>query len=171
MMQFLKCEGRYANAPRPDLVLLDLKMPRKDGHCVLREVKSDGTLKTIPIIALTTSTATDDIRSAYELHANAYAYLHAHEFGGTNPTLLKALGFGNCILAMETPFNREVLGDHGLFFRKDEDDLLERLQTIVEDRALQSELSRRAPDRIREKYTWDIVTDQYDDLFRDLGRA
>ena len=71
-MAFLRKEGRYAKAPRPDLILLDLNLPKKDGREVLKEVKSDPTLKTIPVVVLTISKAEEDIFKAYNLHANCY---------------------------------------------------------------------------------------------------
>jgi CheY-like chemotaxis protein len=71
-MAFLRREGEYAGAPRPDLILLDLNLPRKDGSEVLAEVKSDTDLHTIPVVILTTSAAESDVLRAYELHANSY---------------------------------------------------------------------------------------------------
>jgi chemotaxis family two-component system response regulator Rcp1 len=71
-MAFLHREGRYANAPRPDLILLDLNLPKKDGREVLGEIKSDPGLKRIPVIVLTTSSSERDIQMTYELHANCY---------------------------------------------------------------------------------------------------
>ena len=69
---FLRKRGRYADSPRPHLVLLDLNMPRRDGRSVLREVKADPELKRIPVIVLTTSQAEEDIRQSYDAHANCY---------------------------------------------------------------------------------------------------
>ena len=71
-MAFLRGEREYSGAPRPDLVLLDLNMPRKDGREVLAEVKADDNLKTIPAVVLTTSQAQEDVLKAYGLHANCY---------------------------------------------------------------------------------------------------
>jgi CheY-like chemotaxis protein len=71
-LAFLRREGSYAEAPRPDLVLLDLNLPRKDGREVLEEVKADPELRTIPVVILTTSEAEEDILRSYSLHANAY---------------------------------------------------------------------------------------------------
>jgi chemotaxis family two-component system response regulator Rcp1 len=71
-MAFLRQEGIYANAPRPDLVLLDLNLPRKDGREVLEEIKSDPDLKRIPVVVLTTSSNERDILESYNLHANCY---------------------------------------------------------------------------------------------------
>lgn len=71
-MQLLRREGEYADAPRPDLILLDLNLPRKDGREVLAEIKSDEDLRTIPVVVLTTSQAEEDVLRSYQLHANAY---------------------------------------------------------------------------------------------------
>ena len=71
-MAFLRREGMHAEAPRPDLVLLDLNLPRKDGRRVLEEVKEDPELRRIPVIVLTTSNAPSDIVKCYDLHANCY---------------------------------------------------------------------------------------------------
>lgn len=71
-MAFLRQEGGPASAPRPDLILLDLNLPRKDGREVLAEVKSDPALASIPVVVLTTSVAEADIIRSYQLHANSY---------------------------------------------------------------------------------------------------
>lgn len=71
-MAFLRHEGRYAKASRPDLILLDLNLPKKDGREVLKEIKLDAQLKRIPVVVLTTSGAEQDILKTYELHANCY---------------------------------------------------------------------------------------------------
>jgi chemotaxis family two-component system response regulator Rcp1 len=71
-MEFLRQEGSYEAAPRPDIILLDLNMPRKDGREVLGEIKADAKLKSIPVIVLTSSNAEQDIAHAYSLHANCY---------------------------------------------------------------------------------------------------
>jgi CheY-like chemotaxis protein len=69
---YLRQEGEYADKPRPDLILLDLNMPRKDGREVLEDIKSDDALKRIPIVVMTSSEAEEDIVQSYDLHANAY---------------------------------------------------------------------------------------------------
>jgi len=71
-MAFLLRQGRYADAPRPDLILLDLNLPRKDGRQVLEEIKNDPSLRRIPVVILTTSRAEEDVLRAYDLHANCY---------------------------------------------------------------------------------------------------
>jgi CheY-like chemotaxis protein len=69
---FLRRQGEYADAPRPDMILLDLNLPRKDGREVLEEIKADPALRSIPVVVLTTSDADEDILRSYDLHANAY---------------------------------------------------------------------------------------------------
>jgi chemotaxis family two-component system response regulator Rcp1 len=71
-MAFLHCEGKYANALPPDMIVLDLNMPRKNGQAVLAEVKSDPALQQIPIVVFSTSKARDDIARSYQLGANSY---------------------------------------------------------------------------------------------------
>ena len=71
-MALLRREGKYAGATRPDLILLDLNLPKKDGREVLREIKTDEQLRRIPVVVLTTSSAEQDILKTYDLHANCY---------------------------------------------------------------------------------------------------
>jgi two-component system, chemotaxis family, response regulator Rcp1 len=73
-LAFVRREGPHTGAPRPDLILLDLNLPRKDGREVLNELKSDDELRRIPVIVLTTSLAEPDIRMSYDLHANCYIH-------------------------------------------------------------------------------------------------
>jgi len=114
----------------------------------------------------------DNWQHIKELHCNAYAYVHGHEFGGTNPALLKALGFGNCILALDTPFNREVLdGGYGILYRKDVGDLRAKMRDLIMHPEQRDILAARAPQRIREAYTWEHITDQYEELFKQVARV
>ncbi len=71
-LAFLRRQGQYSDAPRPDLILLDLNLPKKSGHEVLDEIKTDERLKRIPVVVLTTSSADQDITKAYDAHANCY---------------------------------------------------------------------------------------------------
>lgn len=87
-MDFLYRRGDHASAPRPDLILLDLNLPRKNGREVLAEIKADPDLKTIPIVVLTTSSADEDILRAYNLNANSY--------------VVKPVGFDNFMEAMQS---------------------------------------------------------------------
>lgn len=89
-MDFLLCKKPYENAERPDLILLDLNLPRKDGRQVLAEIKTIPGLKRIPVVVLTSSKAEEDIIKTYDLHANAYV---------TKPVDLQ--GFGKIVKAIE----------------------------------------------------------------------
>ena len=71
-MDFLYRRGKFSDAPRPDIILLDLNLPKKDGREVLQDIKSDDTLKRIPVVVLTTSKAEEDVLRTYNLHANCY---------------------------------------------------------------------------------------------------
>ena len=71
-MAFLRRQGRYADAPRPDLILLDLNLPRKSGREVLSEIKTDDNLKRIPVVVMTVSRAEEDVLKCYNHHANCY---------------------------------------------------------------------------------------------------
>jgi len=114
-----------------------------------------------------------DSEHVKELHCNCYAYLHGHSLGGTNPALLKALGCGNAILALDTPFNREVLVNseadtYGLLFPKDIAVLADTIASLDRNEARAAELRARAPDRIRQAYTWDFIADEYERMFTEV---
>jgi glycosyltransferase involved in cell wall biosynthesis len=104
-----------------------------------------------------------------ELHCNCFAYVHGHSVGGTNPSLLKAMGYGNLVLALDTVFNCEVLADTGLFFTKDAHALAALMRRVEGDSGLVSDHRQRAPKRILTEYSWDKVSDQYDRLFREVA--
>ena len=71
-IEFLRRRSRFKDAPRPDLILLDLNLPKRDGRSVLAEVKTDPDLRRIPVVVLTTSRSEEDVMQAYDMHANAY---------------------------------------------------------------------------------------------------
>jgi CheY-like chemotaxis protein len=77
-MAFLRREGKYAETPSPDIILLDLNLPRKNGREVLAEVKSDEDLRRIPVVVLTASKSDEDILAAYDLHVNCYITKPVH---------------------------------------------------------------------------------------------
>jgi CheY-like chemotaxis protein len=91
-IKFLRGDEPYGNKARPDLVLLDLNLPRKDGREVLEEIKADPDLRSIPIVILTTSADSSDIASSYRLHANAFVTKPV-EFGAFLETLKRLEGF------------------------------------------------------------------------------
>jgi glycosyltransferase involved in cell wall biosynthesis len=103
-----------------------------------------------------------------ELRCNCYAYLHGHSVGGTNPSLLNAMGSGACVLARDTVFNREVLGDAGLFFDPVPSAVAALVNRVDGDVDLVARYRRAAPHRIAERYTWEGITDQYEALFRSV---
>jgi glycosyltransferase involved in cell wall biosynthesis len=110
----------------------------------------------------------DDQEVIKELHCNCFVYVHGHSVGGTNPSLLKAMGYGNCILALDTVFNREVLEDGGVFFPRDEAVLAQEMRALEADPHRIAELRLMGPERIRKNYTWEKIARQYDDLFREV---
>jgi glycosyltransferase involved in cell wall biosynthesis len=99
-----------------------------------------------------------------ELYCNSYAYIHGHTVGGTNPSLLHALGYGCCILARANEFNSEVLGGCGLVFR-DAAELMQQIGFIERNPGVANDYRRRAPERISASYNWERITDQYEELF------
>jgi glycosyltransferase involved in cell wall biosynthesis len=104
------------------------------------------------------------------LQQNAYAYIHATEVGGTHPALIEAMGYGNCVLAYETPENVEVIGDAAMLF-KDGHELAEKLQKVADDRSLVDRYRTRAQDHVRREYSWDSITDKYEELFTKMTAA
>jgi len=106
-----------------------------------------------------------------ELQSNAYLYIQATEVGGTHPALLEGMGFGNCILANDVPEHREVVGNTGFYFRKDIEDLSQKIQYLTTLREEEIEKYRvMAKERIRRYYTWDAVVNQYNTLFEQLAQ-
>ncbi len=106
-----------------------------------------------------------------ELQANALAYVHATEVGGTHPALVEAMGYGNCLLVNDAPENREVVGDSGLYFRAAEPETLTALfDQVLNDREAAAELGRTAAERAAQRYSWDAVTRKYQELFQELAR-
>jgi len=103
-----------------------------------------------------------------ELYHNCFVYFHGHEFGGTNPTMLKALAYGCAICALDTVFNKEMLmdGTYGLFFQKTPGALANLIQQIENDPDSLVYYRDKSRNRIIENYTWEKITDQYDDLFK-----
>ncbi len=105
-----------------------------------------------------------------ELYHNAFGYLHGHEFGGTNPTMLKAMAYGSCILALETPFNREMLhgGRFGVFFEKSPDSVQQVIEEMEKNVERAVKLKEVSPRGITIKYDWDHITDAYINVFNEL---
>jgi glycosyltransferase involved in cell wall biosynthesis len=100
-----------------------------------------------------------------ELWCNCYAYLHGHSVGGTNPALLRAMGYGSAVIARDTVFNREVLEDTGRYFA-DGDGVAAQIDELDGAEGVVESLRDGARTRVAERYTWDGIADQYDRLFR-----
>ena len=121
----------------PDLVLLDIMLPVMDGWSVLKKIRED-----------------------------AYGYIHGHEVGGTNPSLLEALGSTEVNLLLDVGFNREVAGDGALYWKKKEGSLAEVIDKVDQIAgAGRKRLEEKAKGRIIEKYTWKDITQRYEMLF------
>ncbi len=103
-----------------------------------------------------------------ELHCNCYAYVHGNEVGGTNPALLKALGYGNCVLALGVPFNAEVVQDAGILYEKDADDLAGKMRFVLENPDAVLRFREAAVRRVLEAYTWDQVVQGYERMFENI---
>jgi glycosyltransferase involved in cell wall biosynthesis len=99
-----------------------------------------------------------------ELHCNCFAYIHGCEVGGTNPSLLKALGYGNCVLYLDVEFNAEVAQNAGIPFPRSAEELRREMQALVDDPEKASRYRELAPERIKQDYTWDKVAGQYEQL-------
>ncbi|MGB4775458.1 MAG: glycosyltransferase [Daejeonella sp.] len=106
-----------------------------------------------------------------ELHCNAFAYIHGHEYGGINPALLKALGCGNLVLAHNTPFNSEVLnkGEFGILFENNAGSLSEKIKQAENSPDEVNHLRSLARGRIKNTFSWEKITDQYEELFHSLN--
>jgi glycosyltransferase involved in cell wall biosynthesis len=102
------------------------------------------------------------------LEQNTAVYIHATEVGGTHPALIEAMGAGNCCLVYDTPENREVAGDAGLYY-SDANGLADLLTRVLADEQTVKQYRARAKERVREHYDWKTVTDQYEQLFGELA--
>lgn len=102
------------------------------------------------------------------LQQHAYLYVHATEVGGTHPALIEAMGFGNAVIVYNTPENREVVGETGLYYSNKEE-LRQQLQLLLDHPEGLGRLRNAAQRRASERYSWEEVTDQYEQLFRRLG--
>ena len=111
-----------------------------------------------------------DSKILFEFYKNCYAYLHGHEYGGTNPTMIKALAYGSAILALKTPFNKEMLqnGKYGLFFEKNVNSIRDLINYSNENSEKLNILKSQSKNAITNKYNWDFITSQYISEFNSL---
>lgn len=103
-----------------------------------------------------------------ELHCGSYAYVHGNEVGGTNPALLKALGYGNCVLALNVPFNAEVVGQSAVLYERSVEDLKKKMQYVIDYPQEAENYRKRAVERINEYYTWGRIIDGYERIFKNV---
>jgi len=105
------------------------------------------------------------------LYHHSYAYLHGHEVGGTNPSLLHSMGAGACVLANDVVYNREVLGDAGLYWEPSIERLAELMTSLGDDPERAATLGREAQVRAKALYDWDAISDRYMEYFEALIKA
>ena len=105
-----------------------------------------------------------------ELYHNCYVYVHGHEFGGTNPTMIKAMAYGSAILALDTVFNKEMLqkGKFGLFFKKEPFSITKQINHCEKENILIDKLRQESVNGITQKYNWDSVSSDYLEVFKSL---
>lgn len=178
---------QYGLEPRNYYLILSRLVPENSADMILEGFSRAETQRTLAIvgdanyksqfIADLRSRAGDRVRflghvgnreHVKELFCNSYAYVHGHTVGGTNPSLLQALGCGSCVIARDNVFNAEVLGDYGVLF-KDAEDLAAKINFLERTPEIAESHRRRAPDRIRTVYNWERITDQYEELFYQLA--
>lgn len=108
-----------------------------------------------------------------ELYHNCFAYFHGHEYGGTNPTLLKALAYGCAVIALDTCFSREVLQNeqYGIYFTKESGNLAQIINQVEASSQILTEYKHKSRRRVSQAYTWEKVSNQYIELFEKLVRG
>ena len=109
----------------------------------------------------------DEVR---ELHHGCYALIHGNQPGGTSLGLLKALGYGTCVLTLNTPDNAYVVKDAGITYELSVEDLRNKMRYVLDHPEVVQELRRKAIERIREEYLWDVVVTHYEEVLRDIAR-
>ena len=105
------------------------------------------------------------------LYHHCYVYVHGHEFGGTNPTMIKAMAYGCAILALNTVFNKEMLNNdlHGIYFEKNQTAVQQQINYVDQHTNKIKELRKNSHMGITDKYNWDCITDKYLEVFRHLA--
>lgn len=99
------------------------------------------------------------------IRSNPYCYIHGHEVGGTNPSLLEALAAGNCVAVLDVPYNLEVIGQAGLSFSRESGSMAAVVSGLLSDPQMIEKYRKLALDQIRNNYTWEYIIDEYEKLF------
>ncbi|MFL2665777.1 MAG: glycosyltransferase [Flavobacteriaceae bacterium] len=154
-------KGFLASSSNKKLVIVG-DVPYKDKYA--------NNLKSINDERLIFTGYVNDQNILAELYHNSYVYIHGHEFGGTNPTMIKAMAYGSAILALNTRFNNEMLqdGKYGLFFKKEIKEITYMINYCEKENILIEKLRDKSVSGITEKYDWDFITNRYLDVFRSL---
>jgi glycosyltransferase involved in cell wall biosynthesis len=173
--------------PRDYFLYVSRLEPENNAHLVVQAFEEVRTEKQLLIIGnapyahgyIERLKATNDPRIQFpgaiygvgyrELQSHAFVYIHATEVGGTHPALIEAMAAGNCVLVYDTPENREVVADCGLYFCEAKS-LSEQIRLTLENLPLVESMRSKARDRARTHYSWSSITDQYEALLRQLCR-
>jgi glycosyltransferase involved in cell wall biosynthesis len=152
----------FCSTPSPKKLVVVGDVPYRDGYAQK--------LKSIPDPRLVFTGYVRESNELAELYQGCFAYLHGHEYGGTNPSLLMALANGCAVCALDTVFNREVLqgGKYGLFFRKDANSLKDRIEEMEHHPEKLDSLRKISRVRIEENYSWANILGQYLELFKKI---
>lgn len=184
------CLARYGLEPRRYILFVGRLVPENCAHHLVEAfeglatdfrcvVVGDAPYADAYIRSLRTTTDPRVTFTGYlfgegyrELASNAYCFVETSEVGGTHPALLEAMGFGTCVVVNDTPENLESIGDAAFAYEGNmgAPALREALEQLLRDPALVAEYGRRGQERVRERYSWDAVTDAYEQLFRRLLR-
>lgn len=103
-----------------------------------------------------------------EIRANCFAYVHGNQVGGTNPALLEAMGCGSYVISRDVKFNREVLGDGGIFYKRTIHDLAKKMKWLHENQEVRVKAIKFSQQRVKEYYNWDRITLEYENLFCEI---
>jgi glycosyltransferase involved in cell wall biosynthesis len=182
--------NRYGLKKRQYILYVSRLEPENNAHAVIRAFEKVKTKMKLVIVGdspfsidyVQRLKQTKDLRIIFtgyvfgqgygEFQSHAYCYIQATEAGGTQPALVDAMGYGNCVLANDVPQHREVLGEAGIYFLvNDIKDLTAKLQHLSDHPAEVESYAGKALERVREKYSWDKVTSDYERLFRDMLRG
>ena len=155
-------EGFLKSDTKRKLVIVG-DVPFEDDYATILKNKQDDRLLFLGYV-----TDQDELAAWY---SHCFAYFHGHEYGGTNPAMLKALGFGCAILALDTPFNQEMLqnGKHGWYFKKTADSVQDIVEAAESSTERMSYFRSIAREGLIQRYNWDYVTDQYLEVFENLS--
>jgi glycosyltransferase involved in cell wall biosynthesis len=174
--------------PREYVLYVSRLEPENNAHLVVEAFESVRTSKRLLIVGdapyaqkyIDRLKTTSDPRVGFpggiygtgyrELQSHAYIYIHATEVGGTHPALVEAMGAGNCVIVYDTPENREVVGDCGMYF-SNAGDLARQIQAAIDDPAMVERYRGLAHAHAQALYSWDAITDQYEKLFNQMSAS